>query len=257
MDESVPIAFCDLWKDIKNTFRQNFLEWICSLGLGFIYMIIALILPIRETQPQFNDPSIQYNYNGQSIPSFMVFIIAIFLPIAIIFFTGFKNSKYINTCMCLLNFIQSMLITLTFTECLKSAVARPRPNFFSYCQWDNSTQKCTASGRRARDGWLSFPSGHSSVSFCGATWTTLMFSNAFPNNIELWWVFLKLLPIFIATAIAASRIIDHMHHISDVIAGSIIGIAFPSVMFHFQQNRMFNTKLFPRNNGDVLLVDSI
>jgi membrane-associated phospholipid phosphatase len=52
-------------------------------------------------------------------------------------------------------------------------------------------------------------------------------------------VLIKLIPIGIAIFIAATRITDYMHHVSDVVAGSIIGIGVALAVFTSQSQRVF------------------
>jgi membrane-associated phospholipid phosphatase len=140
-----------------------------------------------------------------------------------------------------MSFVQALSLTLFITEALKVTVARPRPNFFSYCGYDSELKRCTGKFSHQRDSKLSFPSGHASMSFTAATWLSLFISTVWPRNGELWWVFVRLIPIFVAIFIAATRITDYMHHVSDVVAGTIIGIGVGTIFFLFQTNRILMT----------------
>lgn len=69
----------------------------------------------------------------------------------------------------------------------------------------------------------SFPSGHTSLTFTSLTYLTLYLLTLPPPPTAL----KKLTPIILTTLtsfwIASSRIVDHWHHPSDVVAGAFIG----------------------------------
>jgi len=74
------------------------------------------------------------------------------------------------------------------------------------------SEKLSIHGRRPKT--TSFPSGHSS----SATVAVILLSLASPKYIYLW--------IFLGLLVATSRIHNRMHHLSDVLAGVILGSAF-------------------------------
>lgn len=112
------------------------------------------------------------------------------------------------------------------TQWGKHVVARPRPNVYALCQFDATTQECTASNHMFRKALQSFPSGHSSTSVCGMLlltlflWRHISFRGA--TKQRLWWA-MSTLPLWFAMSISISRIVDHYHHPSDVVAGIVLG----------------------------------
>uniref|UniRef100_A0A7S3LF07 Phosphatidic acid phosphatase type 2/haloperoxidase domain-containing protein n=1 Tax=Amphora coffeiformis TaxID=265554 RepID=A0A7S3LF07_9STRA len=141
-------------------------------------------------------------------------------------------------------------------EFVKNYVGYLRPLFFQFCEPTDDYSECTAGGDTIRK---SFPSGHSSTSFCGMTILALYIHNRFGvyskrcfrqirhphkkgdvdgDESTLWrltyeedsgllWARLMsivaLLPLFVALWIAASRIRDNKHFPADVLAGALIG----------------------------------
>lgn len=101
--------------------------------------------------------------------------------------------------------IAALIVDLVCVQVLKSLVARPRP-FMA----DPSIQLLID----PPDGG-SFPSGHTSASFCAAV--VLMFA---PVK-KVW----KVLGIVLASLIAFSRLYLEVHYPTDVLGGLLIGVA--------------------------------
>jgi diacylglycerol diphosphate phosphatase/phosphatidate phosphatase len=138
-------------------------------------------------------------------------------------------------------------------------VMRPRPNFFALCEFSVEEQRCTNSSmKRVIESQLSFPSGHSSVAWCGMTFLVLVLLGKLQRHRHRvaagneWqsvrhhqpWVTILccLIPWSWAAFVAASRIVDHWHHPSDVLAGSLLGIACAVVPYHAFYPHVLSTK---------------
>lgn len=136
------------------------------------------------------------------------------------------------------------------TTCtLKLYVSRHRPNFYALCGFDPTTLQCMApSLAHVHEATLSFPSGHSSLSFCGMSYLMYFFlgrvsrsngkTTSKGGGIQ-WNKYQSLLgalscivPWSYAFFVATSRIVDKWHHPSDVIAGSLLGIACATIGYH-------------------------
>ena len=77
-----------------------------------------------------------------------------------------------------------------------------------------------------KDGFRSFPSGHSSSSWGGLFYLSLYFAGRLrflDHRGEVWKAFIVLVPTLGAALIAISRIEDARHHPFDVITGSMLG----------------------------------
>ncbi|KAK7197953.1 phosphatidic acid phosphatase protein-like protein [Novymonas esmeraldas] len=86
-----------------------------------------------------------------------------------------------------------------------------------------------------KEGRLSFPSGHSSTSFAVFTIVSLFFVahlRPFARHASFARLMVCLLPLAVSTMCAVSRTRDNKHHFSDIIAGSLIGIASALLAFH-------------------------
>merc|ERR1712087_1064351 len=140
----------------------------------------------------------------------------------------------------------SSIGTIAIVEVIKVSVGRPRPNFYAlHVGTDDDKHKAA----------ISFPSGHSAISFSMLFLLTLnlyssmqyvqeKFKNRKPVRlsidiihsyffIQIWWslryylllsVLLVFLPTFLAMYIACTRLTDYWHDYADVLAGSLLGI---------------------------------
>jgi len=58
----------------------------------------------------------------------------------------------------------------------------------------------------------------------------------------LWWVLVRFVPLAVATGVAATRITDYMHHVSDVVTGAVLGAGVAALVFHVQAQRVVPAK---------------
>jgi len=130
----------------------------------------------------------------------------------------------------------------TITGALKNAIGKPRPDLMSRCIADptklaavlQSTYTlatidiCTQTDNYIlQDGFKSFPSGHSSVSFAGLFYLSIYIAgklHVLDAKGEVWRTFLVMVPALGAALITGTRIMDARHHPFDVISGALLGI---------------------------------
>ncbi|KAI4747207.1 PAP2-domain-containing protein [Aureobasidium sp. EXF-8845] len=113
------------------------------------------------------------------------------------------------------------------TGALKNTVGKPRPDLIDRCQpragsidpspygLSNSTICTQTDMSILRDGFRSFPSGHSSSSFAGLFYLSLYLAaklHIWDSRGEVWKIFVVIIPTLGAALIAASRIMDARHH---------------------------------------------
>eukprot|EP00850_Spirogloea_muscicola_P005387 SM000024S07849 [mRNA] locus=s24:875423:876485:- [translate_table: standard] len=95
---------------------------------------------------------------------------------------------------------------------------------------------CSGKPSVVREGRRSFPSGHSSWAFAGLGFLSLYLASKLYLNSRKGFVYksvLVLLPLLGALAVGISRIDDYWHHWTDVLAGSLLGLAMAGT-FYFQ-----------------------
>ncbi len=162
----------------------------------------------------------------------------------------------------LLGLLTTIGVASMLTNVLKVLVGRLRPDFLDRCKpmqhpipalqvgkvlWYNSTICTTTDTILLQAGRTSFPSGHTTDSFAGCVYLSLfLFWNLFllpapwpflrgeESQYESRWkcanfgltmpsFFFVTTPVVISTIVGVSRISDHRHNPSDVLAGALVG----------------------------------
>lgn len=112
-------------------------------------------------------------------------------------------------------YAETISITQGIKELAKYAMSRPRP----YMYFDGYCQEDVKNGDWAK----SWPSGHSMLSFAGATFTSYVFSKYFPDSP---WRFAVIGGSYaIATTTAGLRMASGNHFFTDVLTGAVFGTA--------------------------------
>ncbi|RNA16664.1 phosphatidate phosphatase isoform X1 [Brachionus plicatilis] len=140
------------------------------------------------------------------------------------------------------SFFFGLLSTAVITDFGKVVVGRLRPNFIDVCKPDlnpythlcklNKTFlipevdfKCTAENKESvEESRLSFPSGHSSLSFYSMIFLILFVNHTWKcRNFGLLPRMVQISFFMMAFFTALSRIADNKHHPTDVLAGATLG----------------------------------
>jgi len=188
----------------------------------------------------------RYNhpYIKPTVSSSLLFFTGVWIPLGIIGIIGLWYLRRNNTIMLesSLKIMCAFLMAIGMSECttnlIKFWVLRPRPNFYEHCSFDISQKACMGSVNKIVESQLSFPSGHTSLSFCSTTvillwlWNQIFSSseknqqNPFPRltSFLLLWGW--------STFVSVSRIVDYWHHPSDVVAGLLLGMTCAVVNYH-------------------------
>lgn len=144
-----------------------------------------------------------------------------------------------------LGLLLSQGLAFVVTTALKNTCGRPRPDLIDRCQpsrthdptpfgLSNSTI-CDGDPALIKDGFRSWPSGHSSSAFAGLVYLSLWVCgklHVMDNRGEVWKTILVMIPILAATLVAVSRIMDARHHPFDVITGAALGTLCAFVSYH-------------------------
>jgi membrane-associated phospholipid phosphatase len=237
---------------VKKVQDSTIAWWHKSYGLDWAVGIVLFVIvhgitfftePVSRFLPP-NDPTVMYPSEPDIIPTSVLFILALLLPwIAI----GLMQVKHKNPhdfhhgTLCLFLIV---LTNNTVTTALKYTAGRYRPNYLAVHDTD------------AR---LSFPSGHASTAFAGMTFLTLyllgklrLCSHTSSTSFSKFTVCAS--PLLLASYIAVSRTMDYHHNFSDIIAGSIIGLAtacciyfmyYPPLHSTFSHEPKFHSELTP------------
>lgn len=148
--------------------------------------------------------------------------------------------NYIDTIQVILAWSLACGITAFLTETGKLTIGRPRPDFFFRCfpnEKVTNDLNCTGNFKDVMEGRKSFPSRHSSLSFCSlgfvSVWLCGKFGVLSRNREHGVRILSCLAPLVMAGVVAMSRCCGHHHQWEDVVAGSIIG--FTSSYFCYRQ----------------------
>lgn len=142
--------------------------------------------------------------------------------------------------LALLGLLLSVGLALVVTNVFKNTVGRPRPDFIARCQpianaaelrplygLSNSTICTQTDVNIMKNGFKSFPSGHSSTAFSGLGFLALYLCGklrVLDGSGQIWKIVLITIPLLAASLIAISRIMDQRHHAFDVLFGSFLGV---------------------------------
>ncbi|KAG9102657.1 hypothetical protein FRC06_001531 [Ceratobasidium sp. 370] len=139
-----------------------------------------------------------------------------------------------------LGLLLGLATTGSITQLVKVTVGRPRPDLIDRCQPVSGTVDtspyglvsvniCTQTDHaRLKDGFRSFFSGHSSLSFAGLGFLSFYLAgkmHLFDERGHTGKAWIALTPLTGALMVAISRTMDYRHHWQDVLVGSLVGLA--------------------------------
>ncbi|GAA6017135.1 hypothetical protein JCM11491_003272 [Sporobolomyces phaffii] len=221
-------------------------DWIVVLLLGFLSHYIERQYPYeRPLEPYLDDPYYHFPLEREQVPAgpgSKLEWLAWYLPLAVIVVVAAARRSFHDIHHGVLGLAASRAIMRLTVEFLKTQVGRLRPSFFARCNYDAVSKTCNVVGEHAalllKDGRKSFPSGHSSTAFQGLLFLSLFLAGkngafavatAYPRSSPHQSRFLRLsvavAPLFLAAWVCLTRLQDHWHHPTDVLAGATIGSA--------------------------------
>ncbi|KAL1933012.1 hypothetical protein VTP01DRAFT_8690 [Rhizomucor pusillus] len=215
-------------------------DWLLVIIMLVVFFAIDLIPPFRR-QFSLTDTSLMHEYAvKERVPLYALLLCCLVAPIVLIALTSLVARSWHDLHHAVLGLFLALAITVMITDVLKISVGRPRPDFFERCQpkLDGSEPPfglanytiCTVDPNRPDmiDGFKSFPSGHSSFSFCGLGYLAIYMAgklHLFDERGHTYKSFVSIIPLLGATLIAISRIEDYRHHWSDCFVGAILGFS--------------------------------
>ena len=137
-------------------------------------------------------------------------------------------------------YAETLLIANGIKEWLKLVVYRARP----YMYFDGYPQDKVDEG----DWNCSLPSGHTTLAFAGASFTTMLFCQYFPES--KWKYAVAGASFGIATLTGAMRVASGNHFVTDVITGAIIGTVCGIAVPYFH-TKYFYSKFEKRKGPDL------
>ncbi|KAL5164424.1 Lipid phosphate phosphatase 2 [Glycine soja] len=231
-------------------------DWLILLLLAAMDGALNMIEPFHRYIGKDMMRDLMFPFKEDTIPMWGVPILSIFIPILIFIAFYFARRDVYDLHHATLGLMFSSLITGVITDSIKDAVGRPRPNFFhrcfpdnipvcfpSYSQYsvtfkvfdkDNGDVLCTGIKAVIKEGYKSFPSGHTSWSFAGLGFLSWYLSGkvrVFDRRGHIGKLCLVLLPLLIAALVGITRVDDYWHHWTDVFAGGLIGLTVSSICY--------------------------
>ncbi|KAK7467055.1 hypothetical protein VKT23_004117 [Stygiomarasmius scandens] len=223
-------------------------DWILTIALAAIFFSLDKVEGYRR-EFSLTDTSICHTYAvHERVPNWALYIICFVAPfllmpvvnvLTIRSWWDFHNSS--------LGLILGLALTGSITQFTKITVGRPRPDLIDRCQPLNgsvdptyglSTDSICTRTDLLNDGFRSFPSGHSSMSFAGLGFLAYYLAgklHLFDERGHAGKAWLALSPFAGAALVAISRTMDYRHHWQDVFIGSILG----TVMSYFSYRQYY------------------
>lgn len=209
-------------------------DWLILLLLVVIDGLLNFVEPFHRFVGQGMMTDLTYPLKPNTVPVWAVPILAAILPVAVFSVYYYHRKDIYDFHHAVLGLLFSVLVTGVITDAIKDAVGRPRPNFFWRCfpdgkeAFDPVTKDvvCHGDPKIIKEGYKSFPSGHSSWSFAGLTYLAWYMSGklrVFDRRGHVAKLCIVLIPVLIAILVGISRVDDYWHHWTDVFTGALIG----------------------------------
>ncbi|TFK72189.1 acid phosphatase/Vanadium-dependent haloperoxidase [Pluteus cervinus] len=220
----------------QKLFRSYAPDWILTIGLALCFFLLDKVNGYRR-EFSVSDTSLRHTFAvHERVPDVALYMICFVSPLLI--------QPVINFCTVrswwdfhngTLGLILGLSLTGAVTQIVKITVGRPRPDLIDRCQPPIGTVDpefglsnwtiCTRLDL-LNDGFRSFPSGHSSLSFAGLGFLSYYLAgklHLFDRRGQAHKAWLSLGPFAAAALVAVSRTMDYRHHWQDVLTGSILG----------------------------------
>lgn len=115
----------------------------------------------------------------ERVPTWLLVVVAVIVPLVLMiaYSLAIKRS-FFDAHAAILGFVLAISFTVMITDIVKNVVGRPRPDFIDRCQIAPGSADATPFGLSnssictqtdaaiLKDGFRSFPSGHSSSEYC-------------------------------------------------------------------------------------------
>jgi len=233
-------------------------DWalICTIILvsQIVFGTMGYLSPFHRysTYHDMPDATVSYPSTPSIVPDWLLITFTFFAPAVFFALWQLRFKSWHDFHHGLLGQFISIMLTILFTDVFKLYAGRLRPDFLARCKPD-ITGKCTNMVLNdVRDGRLSFPSGHSSLSFTAMVFLSLYLSGKFrifrTNHGNVWKILCSVCPIFICGFIAISRTRDYHHNYDDILAGAFLGTVMAFVGYFTQYHGLASEKCHEPKN---------
>ncbi|KAF4576456.1 hypothetical protein EYR36_000948 [Pleurotus pulmonarius] len=213
-------------------------DWVLTIVLATLFFLLDKIDGFKR-QFSLEDTSWVVAYaEHERVPNLALIFICFVAPVVLLPIINLLTVRsWWDLHNSWLGLVLGLSLTGAVTQFTKVTVGRPRPDVISRCQpipgsvdptYGLSTFNiCTQTDEAIlRDGFRSFPSGHSSLSFAGLGFLSFYLAgklHLFDKRGHAGKAWLALTPFSGAALVAISRTMDYRHHWHDVLVGSILG----------------------------------
>jgi len=217
--------------------RWYILDWALVVLLLVISQIIDKTAhPFQRYLPN-NDPSVAFPFDKDIVPDWLLGVLAVLVPFIFLILCQIKIKNHHDFHHAFLGLCVTIALGLITTVPIKYLAGRYRPDYLAR----------VAINPDDTDARLSFPSGHSSLSFSTMVYISLYIAgklkvfadhtgSVFSRSIG------SMLPLIMCIFIAVSRTMDYHHNFSDILAGAMIGFGVGFVAYF-----LYFPSLFVRN----------
>ncbi|KAH8107123.1 PAP2-domain-containing protein [Cristinia sonorae] len=231
-------------------------DWILCIGLVALFGALDNISGFKR-EFSLEDTSLRHPHTlHERVPNWALYIICSLTPAVLEAAVNYLTVRsWWDLHNSLLGLLLGLSLTGAITQVVKLTVGRPRPDIIARCipfpgavdpplGLSNYTICTRGPGHILDDGWRSFPSGHSSLSFAGLGFLSFYLAgklHLFDKRGQAHKSWIALTPLAGATLVAVSRTMDYRHHWQDVTAGSILGL----VMSYFAYRQYYPSLASP------------
>ncbi|KAG7298407.1 hypothetical protein JYU34_018031 [Plutella xylostella] len=229
---------------IRSASFNLFIEVLLRVALLSAFCYMESMTPFERVIPQWElETNCKYPRHESYVPGSMLWSIVLSVPCILSFLAWAVCNDCNDALEILLAWSLSLGLTGFLTNLLKLTVGRPRPDFFYRCFPDGvqtADFTCTGDAREVMDGRKSFPSGHSSLSFCSlgvcALWLAGRLEALSRRRGDAARLLACVAPLCVALCVAVSRTCDYHHHWQDVLVGSILGLSVAYICYRQYYN---------------------
>ncbi|PPQ70286.1 hypothetical protein CVT24_000849 [Panaeolus cyanescens] len=257
-------------------------DWILTIALAVAFYLLDKIDGFRR-EFSLEDTSLRHPFAvHERVPNTALVCVCFVAPILIMPIINFitvrslwdlhNSALFFTACMALLNTANHHHQVLW--ALVKITVGRPRPDVISRCQpiagsvdpplGLSNSSICTQTDHEILiDGFRSFFSGHSSLSFAGMGFLSFYLAgklHLFDRRGHTGKAWLALAPFMVALLVAISRTMDYRHHWQDVLVGSTVGTVLAFFAYHQYypslasewSHRPFSPRIKREDDSDIL-----
>ncbi|KAK3161502.1 hypothetical protein QOZ80_1BG0077940 [Eleusine coracana subsp. coracana] len=207
--------------------RSHAWDWVALVLLVVLEVLLNIIEPFHRFVGADMMTDLRYPLKSNTVPIWAVPIYAVIGPMIIFTLVYIRRRNVYDLHHAMLGILFSVLITGVLTD---------RPSCTDVKVFDSITTGVICHGDPSviKEGYKSFPSGHSSWSFAGLgflSWYLAGKITVFDRRGHVAKLCIDLMPLLLAVMVAISRVDDYWHHWQDVCTGGILGLVVASVCY--------------------------